>query len=59
MLHYQYTYAAPLVQGRCTFGAGVQHLYWHYYSKVFTVAFPPVVELRFFTQITSSFGFFP
>ena len=59
MLHCRYIYVAPLVQGCCTFGAKVLHLYWHYYSKVFTVAFPSAAELRFFTQITSSFGFFP
>ncbi len=34
-----YTYAALLVQGCCTFSARVLHFYWHYYSKVFTVAF--------------------
>ena len=39
MLHCQYTYAALLVQGCCTFSARVLHFYWHYYSKVFTVAF--------------------
>ena len=39
MLHYQYSYAALLVQGCCTFGARMLHFYWHYYSKVFTVLF--------------------
>ena len=39
MLHCQYTYAALLVQGCCTFGARVLHFYWHYYFKVFTAAF--------------------
>ena len=36
MRYCRYTYAALLVQGRCTLGARVLHLYWHYYSKVFT-----------------------
>ena len=49
MLHYQYTYAAPSVYLCCTFGARVLHSYWHYYSKVFTVAFLAVFELRFYT----------
>ena len=39
MLHYQYSYAALLVQGCCTFGARVLHFYWHYYSKVITPFF--------------------
>ena len=39
MLHYQYTYAGLSVYLCCTFGASVLHSYWHYYSKVFTVAF--------------------
>ena len=39
MLHYQYSYAALLVQGCCTFSARVLHFYWHYYFKVFTAAF--------------------
>ena len=47
MLHRRYTYAAPLVQGCCTFGARGLHFYRHYYSKVFTVAFRSVAEPRF------------
>ena len=47
MLYYQYSYAALLVQGCCTFGARMLHFYWHYYSKVFTVAFLAVAEPRF------------
>ena len=39
MVYRENTYAAPLVQGCCTFGARVLHFYWHYYSEVFTVAF--------------------
>ena len=39
MRYCQYTYAALLVHLCCTFGARVLHFYWHYYSKVFTVAF--------------------
>ena len=39
MVYREDTYAAPLVQGCCTFGARVLHFYWHYYSEVFTVAF--------------------
>ncbi len=39
MPDYQYSYAAPSVYLCCTFGASVLHSYWHYYSKVFTVAF--------------------
>ena len=59
MLHYQYSYAALLVQGCCTFGARGLHFYWHYYSKVFTVAFLAVFELRFFcnTILNSIIGF--
>ena len=48
MLHYQYSYAL-LVQGCCTFGARMLHFYWHYYSKVFTVAFLAVAEPRSYT----------
>ena len=48
MLHYQYSYAAPSVYLCCTFGARVPHFYRHYYSKVFTVAFLAVAELRSF-----------
>ena len=47
MLHYQYSYAGLLVQRCCTFGARMLHFYWHYYSKVFTVAFLAVAEPRF------------
>ena len=59
MLHYQYSYAGLLVQGCCTFGARVLHFYWHYYSKVFTVAFLAVAEPRFFcnTILNSIIGF--
>ena len=49
MLYYQYSYAALLVQGCCTFSARVLHFYRHYYSKVFTVAFLAVFELRSYT----------
>ena len=31
MLHYQYSYAALLLQGCCTVGARMLHFYWHYY----------------------------
>ena len=59
MLHYQYSNAALLVQGCCTFGARGLHFYRHYYSKVFTVVFLAVVELRFFcnTILNSIIGF--
>ena len=59
MPDYQYSYAALLVQGCCTFGARMLHFYWHYYSKVFTVAFLAVVEPRFFcnTILNSIIGF--
>ena len=30
MPDYQYSYAALLVQGCCTFGARMLHFYWHY-----------------------------
>ena len=49
MPDYQYSYAAPSVYLCCTFGASVLHSYWHYYSKIFTVAFLAVFELRFYT----------
>ena len=39
MRYCRYTYAALSVYLCCTFGARVLHFYWHYYSKVFTVAF--------------------
>ena len=59
MPDYQYCYAAPLVQGRCTFDARGLHFYRHYYSKVFTVAFLAVVERCFFcnTILNSIIGF--
>ena len=47
MLHCQYIYAALLVPGCCTFSARVLHFYWHYYSKVFTVAFLLVKSFDF------------
>ena len=43
MPDYQYSYAALLVQGCCTFGARMLHFYWHYYSKIFTPFFLFVV----------------
>ena len=59
MLHYQYSYAALLVPGGCTFGARGLHFYRHYYSKVFTVDFLAVAEPRFFcnTILNSIIGF--
>ena len=58
MLHYQYSYAALSVQGCCTFGARVLHFYWHYYSKVFTVAFLAVAEPRFLIGEADNSSFF-
>ena len=59
MPDYQYSYAALLVQGCCTFGARGLHFYRHYYPKVFTVDFMAVAEPRFFcnTILNSIIGF--
>ena len=59
MPDYQYSYAALLVQGCCTFGARGLHFYRHYYPKVFTVDFLAVAEPRFFcnTILNSIIGF--
>ena len=32
----------------CTFGARVLHFYWHYYSKVFTVAFLTTIAMIYY-----------
>ena len=58
MPDYQYSYAAPSVQGCCTFGARGLHFYRHYYSKVFTVDFRSVVELRFLIGEADNSSFF-
>ena len=39
MVYRQFRYEIMSVHLCCTFGARVLHFYWHYYSKVFTVAF--------------------
>ena len=39
MVYRQFRYEIMSVHLCCTFGARALHLYWHYYSKVFTVAF--------------------
>ena len=39
MVYRQYRYEIMSVHLCCTFGARGLHFYWHYYSKVFTVAF--------------------
>ena len=54
MPDYQYSYAALLVQGCCTFGARMLHFYWHYYSKVFTPFFL-FVDRQYQRRIKSSF----
>ena len=54
MPDYQYSYAALLVQGCCTFGARMLHYYRHYYSKVFTPFFL-LVDRQYQRRIKSSF----
>ena len=45
MVYRQFRYEIMSVHLCCTFGARVLHFYWHYYSKVFTVAFLSAIAM--------------